>query len=157
MISTLAMRRTPNRTKPKHWLTVPPPSAHAIFRNHVRRSSMKSPRSSKKSKPKQEPELSPEEKMQAAQADYQKWSKVAADPSLSPAAAAWALGVAKSAQAEIALRQKAAQHNGQTPERNLAITLGLPLPQDQPTSLEPNPLTPTRPETSGSTPSTPPT
>jgi hypothetical protein len=53
-------------------------------------------------------ELTPEEKMHAAQGRQDKWSKVAADPSLSPRAAAWAQGLARSAAAEVVLRQKAA-------------------------------------------------
>jgi hypothetical protein len=52
----------------------------------------------------------PDTKLAQAQADQDKWSRVAADPSLSPRAAAWAKGAAISAAAEVTLRQKALQH-----------------------------------------------
>ena len=112
---------------------------------------MKSPRPSKKtkpSKPQQEVELTPEQKMQAAVADQAKWSRVAADPDLSPAAAAWAAGAARSAAAEVKLRQKA-QSPDQILDPNLAITLGQPWPPDQATSSGPKiPGSSIKPETS---------
>lgn len=60
--------------------------------------------------------MSPAEKMEAAVADQQKWSQVAAKPGLSPQARAWALGAAQSAQAEIVLRQRAADYQASQPQ-----------------------------------------
>ena len=51
--------------------------------------------------------LSPQEKLAQATADHEKWSQVAAKPGLSPTAAAWAQAQARSAWAEMELRQKA--------------------------------------------------
>ena len=76
--------------------------------NHLRESPMKSRPSSKKStpQPQPQPELSPQEKLAQVQAKAAKWSQVAADPSLSPPAAAWALGAAKSYGAAASLLLK---------------------------------------------------
>jgi hypothetical protein len=53
-----------------------------------------------------QPPPSPEEKLALAQAEEAKWRQVAASPNLPPKAAAWALDMAMSAQAEARLRQK---------------------------------------------------
>lgn len=100
---------------------------------------MKSRPSSQKSKQSAPPSLSPREKLQAAQADYEKWSAVAAKPGLSPQAAAWALGAARSAKAEADLRQKAldwlmaqSQNGESEADQDLSRLLGVqPMSSDQ--------------------------
>jgi hypothetical protein len=77
--------------------------------------------------------LSPQAKMQAAQADAEHWKAVASNPDLSPKAAAWALDLARSAQAEVRLRQKGLAWQAeqaqnpllQTDDQALAQILGL--------------------------------
>jgi len=51
--------------------------------------------------------LSQQEKMVLAQQEVERYRGLAANPNLSPRAAAWALDMARSAQAEVSLRQKA--------------------------------------------------
>jgi hypothetical protein len=58
--------------------------------------------------PKPQPEPSPQQKLAKAQADADHWGAIAANPNLSPEAAEWAFNLARSARAEVALRQKAA-------------------------------------------------
>ena len=101
---------------------------------------MKSPQSSQQDQQPAPP--SPEQKLLAAQQDVQRWQQVAASPNLSPRAAAWALEQARSARAEVKLRQKAAAYQAQQEnpleqgdDAALAVVLGLPLngsPQSQP-------------------------
>ena len=84
----------------------------------------------------QNPQPSPQEKLAAAQADAEKWRQVAANPDLSPQAAAVAQNAARSAAAEVRLRQKGlayqAEQQDQT-EAQLAQVLGLSdSPQGQP-------------------------
>ena len=86
--------------------------------------------------PKPQPELSPQEKLAKAQADADHWGKIAADPNLSPEAAAWAFNIARSARAEVALRQKAvlwARSQGQGDQMTmLRSLLNLPAPTPSP-------------------------
>jgi len=67
----------------------------------------------------QQPVLSPQQKLERAQADHRKWSAIAADPKLSPKAAAWAKDVARMAAAEVTLRQKALTYK--EPETDLEL------------------------------------
>ena len=95
---------------------------------------MKSPKP--KQKPQQDRSLTPEEKLEAATADAAKWSTVANKPGMSPQAAAWAAQAARSARAEMLLRQKAAsppEDQGLPPDDpNLTALLGMsPSPPDQ--------------------------
>jgi hypothetical protein len=48
-----------------------------------------------------------EQKLAEQQAEVAKWTAVASDPSLSPQAAAWARGIARSSAAAVKLYQKA--------------------------------------------------
>ena len=57
--------------------------------------------------PKPQPEPNAEQALAKAQADADHWGAIAANPNLSPEAAAWAFNIARSARAEVALRQKA--------------------------------------------------
>ena len=97
---------------------------------------MKSPKPKPKSKP-QDQTLTPEEKLEAATADAEKWSMVANKPGMSPQASAWAAQAARSAQAEMRLRQKAAGQQAENPDQppddpNLTALLGTsPSPPDQ--------------------------
>ncbi len=50
--------------------------------------------------------LSPEEKLAAAQREAAKWTAIAADPAISPSAAAFVRDLARSANAEVDLRLK---------------------------------------------------
>ena len=111
---------------------------------------MKSKQRSQKSSTKEQP-LSPQEKLANAQADYEKWSQVAAKPGLSPAAAAWALGAARSARAEMDLRQKAAAFAEQNPsgETEPAPDLSLSLPPPAKSFVPPTTDSSTGPEISG--------
>lgn len=92
---------------------------------------------------------SPQEKMAAAQADADKWTQVAANPNLSPRAAAWAQNMARSAKAEVQLRQKDLAYQGENPPQEssgdpyLDRLLGLnSSPQGQPPPSSPeNPST----------------
>ena len=59
--------------------------------------------------PKPQPELSPQQKLAKAQANADHWGAIAANPDLSPEAAAWAFNLARSARASATLRQKALQ------------------------------------------------
>ena len=111
------------------------------------------PQKGKANEQEQEPEASPQEKLQAAHQDREKWSKVALLPGLSPAAAAWARGMARSAASEASLREKGlAFQEPQQTDDNLTQALGI-----NPSLLDPrrslgqqNPLTSTKPGTSGS-------
>jgi hypothetical protein len=60
-------------------------------------------------KPQPQPELSPVEALAKALADADHWGAIAANPNLSPEAAAWAFNIARSARAEVALRQRGLQ------------------------------------------------
>ena len=99
------------------------------------------PSSSKSSKPQSkekaaQPVLSPQEKHQQAQAEADHWREVAADPDLPAPASAFALNLARSAQAEADLRLKGLQGGPQDPNSDpyLAKLLGLSNPpQGQPT------------------------
>ena len=53
--------------------------------------------------PKPQPEPNAEQALAKAQADADHWGKIAADPNLSPEAAAWALNLARSARASATL------------------------------------------------------
>jgi hypothetical protein len=83
--------------------------------------------------------LTPPEKMARAKADAAKWHRIASSPNLSPRAAAWALDMARSAEAEVRLRRKGAVYRAlhdpnppprgpmeQTDSEALAQILGLP-------------------------------
>jgi hypothetical protein len=59
------------------------------------------------------PARTPAEKLEKASRDFEKWSAVAATPGLSPAAAEWASQAARSAQAEMLLRQRAAAYQAE--------------------------------------------
>jgi len=59
--------------------------------------------------PKPQPEPNPDQALAKAQADADHWGAIAADPNLSPEAAAWAFNIARSARAEVALRQRGLQ------------------------------------------------
>ena len=123
---------------------------------------MKSPDRSPQENPELPAPLNPEQKLALAQQDAEKFQALAGSPNLSPSAAAWALDMARSAKAEVALRQKAAaweaeQQNPVTQgdDAALKVLLGLPLnnsPQSQQSTIQPSPkATPsTSPETSGS-------
>ena len=123
---------------------------------------MKSPDSSQPEKnPEQPAPLNPEQKLALAQQDAEKFQALAGSPNLSPNAAAWALDMARSAKAEVALRQKAAAYQAeqqnpvtQGDDAALKVLLGLPLnnsPQSQPSSSNQPKATPsTSPGTSGS-------
>lgn len=67
-------------------------------------------------------ELSLTEKLERARADVAKWSRIAADPDLSPAAALAARNMARSSQAAVTLGEKALQYQ-QENDRNLARVL----------------------------------
>jgi hypothetical protein len=92
--------------------------------------------------PKPQPELSPQEKLAKAQADADHWGAIAANPNLSPEAAEWAFNIARSARAEVALRQRGlqaqAQHEGAPMLRSL-LNLPAPTPSPPPSS---DPTTP---------------
>ena len=96
-------------------------------------------------KPQPQPELSPQEKLAKAQADADHWGAIAANPNLSPEAAAWAFNIARSARAEVALRQKAvlwARSQGQGDQMTMLRGLlnpGAPTPSPPPSS---DPTTP---------------
>jgi len=104
-----------------------------------------------KSQPQEVP-LSQQEKMVLAQQEVERYQGLAANPNLSPRAAAWALDMARSAQASVRLRQKAiaweAEQANPVEQGNdaaLAVILGLQpsnSPPDQPTPSSPqNPST----------------
>jgi hypothetical protein len=78
---------------------------------------MNSPASSPK--PRHAPPLSLPEKLARARADQAKWNRVAAHPSLSPEAAAWAKDAARSSAAAATLYQKALawEANGRPPPK----------------------------------------
>ena len=80
-----------------------------------------------------------------AQADQQKWNRVASDPSLSPKAAHWAREQARSAGAERRLREKAASYQDPNADQSQQQAMGgtdQPSPlSPQPSSLPRNPLT----------------
>ena len=103
-------------------------------------------------KPEQPAELSPQESLAQAQADAEKWAKIAAHPSLNPKASAWAADQARSARASMKLWQKAIAYQQEGPEADLAATTGLPSPRG-PMSFSdlPSLLSSTKPGTSGST------
>ena len=89
---------------------------------------MNSTPSSQAQPPMQEP--TPEQKAALAAQDYAKWRALAATPGLSPRTAAWAADAARSAKAELRLRQKAAafqegQDANPTQDPNITRLLGL--------------------------------
>ena len=95
--------------------------------------------------PKPQPEPSPEQALAKAQADADHWGKIAADPNLSPEAAAWAFNVARSARASATLWGKAvlwARSQGQGDQMTMLRGLlnpGAPTPSPPPFS---DPTTP---------------
>jgi len=111
------------------------------------------PQPSRTSKPapqeSQQPVPSPQEKPAQALAERDRWLRIAASPSLSPKAAAWAASVARSYQAAAQLGQKALdyrQERDQNLQKVLLITPSPPAPP--PVSEQGNPPSSTRPETS---------
>lgn len=96
----------------------------------------------------QEQPPSSEEKLVAAQAEVEKWRRLAASPNLGPKAAAWVQDMVQSAQAEVRLRQKGLAYQNdperQTDDGALAQLLGLTSsPQDQPNPSPTGNQTPT--------------
>ena|ERR1700677_2939495 len=95
--------------------------------------------------PKPQPELSSQQKLAKAQADADHWGAIAANPNLSREAAEWAFNLARSARAEVALRQKAvlwARSQGQGDQMTMLRGLlnpGAPTPSPPPSS---DPTTP---------------
>ena len=100
------------------------------------------------------PVLSPQEKHSQAQAEADHWKQVAADPELSAPASAFALNLARSAQAEADLRLKGLQApQDPNSDQYLAKMLGMgnPLPNQPTSSTTPTSDLSTGPATSGST------
>lgn len=95
------------------------------------KSSTRSPKSSDAQKKQEEPSLP--EKVQEQQAEYDKWSQAALDPSLSPAAAQFARNVARSQRAALQLGQKALLYQ-QEEQQDQKNTPSLP---DQPPTISP--------------------
>jgi hypothetical protein len=93
-----------------------------------------------KSKPPAKPQLSPQEMQAVAQADHEKWSRIAADPSLSPQAAAWARNVVRSKAAELELwgKVRPQKEQSQPGDEQLGKALGI-------TPSQPSPPTRTNP------------
>jgi hypothetical protein len=95
--------------------------------------------------PKPQPEPNPDQALAKAQANADHWGAIAADPNLSPEAAEWAFNLARSARAEVALRQKAvlwARSQGQGDQMTMLRGLlnpGAPTPSPPPSS---DPTTP---------------
>ncbi len=71
------------------------------------------------------PTLSLEVKLALAQKEERKWRALAANPNLSPKAAAWALEQARSARAVVTLRQKALAYQEQIAGVDLEKLMGL--------------------------------
>ena len=94
---------------------------------------MKSKPQSKNSQKPTPPEPSLQQRTAQAQADLKKWAAVAADPSLSPEAAAAVQGLARSSQAELMLGQKALGY--QDPNSDQSI----PSPLNPQNSMTPTP------------------
>ena len=93
---------------------------------------------------KPQPEPNPDQALAKAQADADHWGAIAADPNLSPEAAAWAFNLARSARAEVALRQRGQQAQAQNqppgdPMLQSLLNLGAPTPSPPPSS---DPTTP---------------
>ena len=106
----------------------------------------------KSDKPEQPAELSPQESLAQAQADAEKWAKIAAHPSLNPKASAWAADQARSARASMKLWQKAIAYQQDNPDADpnrpeVSPSLRGPLPFSDLPSL----ISSTKPGTSGST------
>jgi hypothetical protein len=109
-----------------------------------------------KSKPKsqpqkqQEPQPSLQDKVAQAQASQQKWSQLAADPTLSPQAAQYAKNLARSYAAAQRLGDKALAYQDpsgdQQAEQDPMLTRLLQLPLGS--SIPENPSSSTKPETS---------
>lgn len=111
---------------------------------------MKSKQPSSKSKPSKQPPT-PEEKLALSQNNQAKYERVAADPQLSPEAAAWAKSMARGFAAETRMREKAQTYLDPNSDQGLAQLLNLhsppgQLPSSDPTSL----LSSTKPGTSDS-------
>lgn len=88
--------------------------------------------------PQRDKPLSQQEKLAGAQAEADRWTRIAANPNLSPQAASVAQIAARSARAEVRLRQKGLAFLGeQTNDAALAQILGMNLPQSQPTPSSP--------------------
>lgn len=85
------------------------------------------------SDPQMDPPMSQQEKMAMAQQEQERWASIAARPNLSPQAATVAMNAARSAAAEVRLRQKGLAWLGaQTDDQALAQVLGLnSSPQNQ--------------------------
>ena len=120
--------------------------------------SAKPPSSSKQPKAQADqapPVLTPQQKLDLARAKVDHWQTVASDPDLSAPASAFALNLARSAQAEVNLRQKALLAPVEDPNSDpyLAKLLGMGNPPpNQPTpSNGTTSDSSTGPETSGST------
>jgi hypothetical protein len=77
------------------------------------------PKPNQNSPQSQEPELTPAQKLQAAQQESDLWNRVAHSPKLSPKAAAWAKGIARSLAAEVKLRKKAVAFSESVREKPL--------------------------------------
>jgi hypothetical protein len=95
--------------------------------------------------PKPQPEPNAEQALAKAQADADHWGKIAADPNLSPEAAAWAFNLARSPRASATLWGKAvlwARSQGQGDQMTMLRGLlnpGAPTPSPPPSS---DPTTP---------------
>ena len=95
-------------------------------------------------------EASPQEALATAQADAERWAKLAGDPQLSPRAAAFAAEQGKSARASASLWRKAAAHLAENPDQ--AQQEPLPSPRGPMNFSDLSTLlSSTKPETSGST------
>ena len=105
---------------------------------------MKSHHNSKQPAPaKAQPNLEPEAKLTMAQNEAAMWSKVAASPNLSPQAASVAMNAARSAAAEVKLRQKALAY--QSPNQDPPPGQDQPPPQNsQAASQASSPLSPSQ-------------
>ena len=108
------------------------------------------PNSQRPQKPRPQPNTlagSPEapqslpDKAAQAQADYLKWSALAAQPGLNPQEAEWARGIARSSQAAARLGRKALAYQEPTEQDDLSKVIGnTPSPAGQPTNTDqPNP------------------
>ncbi len=79
---------------------------------------------------------SPEEKLAATQREAAKWAAIAADPTISPSAAAFARNLARSANAEVELRLKGLGRQQPKGNENSLTSHGPKLPPGLP-SLDP--------------------
>ena len=95
--------------------------------------------------PKPQPEPNPDQALAKAQADADHWGAIAANPNLSPEAAAWAFNLARSARASATLWGKAVLwarskgHGDQMTMLRGLLNPGAPTPSPPPCS---DPTTP---------------